>query len=294
MFKEARELIATIREKDPAAHGAAEIIFAYPGFHAVMIHRFAHWCAIQGWTAFARWVSQVGRFLTGIEIHPKAKIGRRVFFDHAMGVVIGETAEVGDDCTIYQGVTLGGTNLTAGAKRHPTLENGVVVGAGAKVLGSFTVGAGAQIGSNAVVVKPVPAGATVVGVPGRIAVSKKTPAKAPEPCSQPERERGVHAAAAAFHAYGLEPGMRDPYATSILELVRVVEAQQREIARLSEALASATGKKVEPSPDAHFDTTKLWPSDRAPQQSKNETSPETPDAAKEPTKEQPKAPSDKV
>ena len=107
MFKEARELIATIREKDPAAHGAAEIIFAYPGFHAVMIHRFAHWCAIQGWTAFARWVSQVGRFLTGIEIHPKAKIGRRVFFDHAMGVVIGETAEVGDDCTIYQGVTLG-------------------------------------------------------------------------------------------------------------------------------------------------------------------------------------------
>ena len=161
MFKEARELIATIREKDPAAHGAAEIIFAYPGFHAVMIHRFAHWCAIQGWTAFARWVSQVGRFLTGIEIHPKAKIGRRVFFDHAMGVVIGETAEVGDDCTIYQGVTLGGTNLTAGAKRHPTLENGVVVGAGAKVLGSFTVGAGAQIGSNAVVVKPVPAGATV-------------------------------------------------------------------------------------------------------------------------------------
>ena len=168
MFKEARELIATIREKDPAAHGAAEIIFAYPGFHAVMIHRFAHWCAIQGWTAFARWVSQVGRFLTGIEIHPKAKIGRRVFFDHAMGVVIGETAEVGDDCTIYQGVTLGGTNLTAGAKRHPTLENGVVVGAGAKVLGSFTVGAGAQIGSNAVVVKPVPAGATVVGVPGRI------------------------------------------------------------------------------------------------------------------------------
>ena len=277
MFKEARELIATIREKDPAAHGAAEIIFAYPGFHAVMIHRFAHWCAIQGWTAFARWVSQVGRFLTGIEIHPKAKIGRRVFFDHAMGVVIGETAEVGDDCTIYQGVTLGGTNLTAGAKRHPTLENGVVVGAGAKV-----------------VVKPVPAGATVVGVPGRIAVSKKTPAKAPEPCSQPERERGVHAAAAAFHAYGLEPGMRDPYATSILELVRVVEAQQCEIARLSEALASATGKKVEPSPDAHFDTTKLWPSDRVPQQSKNETSPETPDAAKEPTKEQPKVPSDKV
>ena len=137
MFKSSRTHRHHSR-KDPAAHGAAEIIFAYPGFHAVMIHRFAHWCAIQGWTAFARWVSQVGRFLTGLKSIPKAKIGRRVFFDHAMGVVIG-TAEVGDDCTIYQGVTLGGTNLTAGAsviRRWKT----VVVGAGAKVLGSFTVG----------------------------------------------------------------------------------------------------------------------------------------------------------
>ena len=165
IISDARELIETIREKDPAAHSTLEIIFSYPGFHAVVIHR--------GWESFARWVSHVGRFLTGIEIHPGAKIGRRVFIDHGMGVVIGETAEVGDDCTIYHGVTLGGTSLTKGAKRHPTLEEGVVVGAGAKVLGSFTVGAGAQIGSNAVVVKPVPAGAVVVGVPGRATCPKR-------------------------------------------------------------------------------------------------------------------------
>ena len=147
IFSEARELIATIKEKDPAAHNSAEIIFAYPGFHAVMIHRVAHWCRMQGWEGFARWISHVGRFLTGIEIHPGAKIGRRVFIDHGMGVVIGETAEVGDDCTIYHGVTLGGTSLTKGAKRHPTLGRNVVVGAGAKVLGAFTVEDDAQIGS---------------------------------------------------------------------------------------------------------------------------------------------------
>ena len=257
MFSYARELIATIREKDPAAHGTAEVIFAYPGFHAVMIHRASHWCWLQGWKSFARWVSHVGRFLTGIEIHPGAKLGRRVFFDHAMGVVIGETAEVGDDCTIYQGVTLGGTNLTAGAKRHPTLEAGVVVGAGAKVLGAFTVGAGAQIGSNAVVVKPVPAGATVVGVPGRLAVSKKkeAPSAAEKSAEKPqEKAQEPH-----FHAYGLEPGMRDPYAASLMELVRVVEAQQREIARLGEALSQATGKPFEAPADAHFDVSKVWP-----------------------------------
>ena len=112
IISDARELIETIREKDPAAHSTLEIIFSYPGFHAVVIHRAAHWCLLQGWESFARWVSHVGRFLTGIEIHPGAKIGRRVFIDHGMGVVIGETAEVGDDCTIYHGVTLGGTSLT--------------------------------------------------------------------------------------------------------------------------------------------------------------------------------------
>lgn len=258
MFREARELIATIREKDPAAHSTAEILFAYPGFHAVLIHRAAHWCALQGWMSFARWISHAGRFLTGIEIHPSAKIGRRVFFDHAMGVVIGETAEVGDDCTIYQGVTLGGTSLTAGKKRHPTLGRGVVVGAGAKVLGSFTVGDGAQIGSNAVVVKPVPAGATVVGVPGRQAV------KHPQPDAAGAAEQA--APRAAFHAYGVEPGDRDPYAASIMELVRTAEAQAKEIERLSKALAELSGSQAEEAnlPQVHPNRAKISTGERLP------------------------------
>ena len=251
MFEDARELIATIKEKDPAAHNTAEILFAYPGFHALVIHRAAHWCLLQGWEGFARWVSHVGRFLTGIEIHPGAKIGRRVFIDHGMGVVIGETAEVGDDCTIYHGVTLGGTSLTKGAKRHPTLGRGVVVGAGAKVLGSFTVGDGAQIGSNAVVVKPVPAGATVMGVPGRIAAQKS---KMDAPADEKK-------AAEPFHAYGVGASDRDPYASSILELVRVVEAQSAEIKRLSETV-KALGGAAEPEV-AVFDRSKLWRSARA-------------------------------
>ena len=266
IFSEARELIATIKEKDPAAHNSAEIIFAYPGFHAVMIHRVAHWCRMQGWEGFARWISHVGRFLTGIEIHPGAKIGRRVFIDHGMGVVIGETAEVGDDCTIYHGVTLGGTSLTKGAKRHPTLGRNVVVGAGAKVLGAFTVEDDAQIGSNAVVVKPVPAGSTVMGVPGRIG-QRKT---APKPGDAPSAEAGKASDAASkaeakpFHAYGVEAGDRDPYASSILELVRVVEAQSEEIRRLSDELRAMGGKPAaeESAADVRFDRTKLWASAR--------------------------------
>lgn len=248
MFEDARELIATIKEKDPAAHNTAEILFAYPGFHALVIHRAAHWCLLQGWEGFARWVSHVGRFLTGIEIHPGAKIGRRVFIDHGMGVVIGETAEVGDDCTIYHGVTLGGTSLTKGAKRHPTLGRGVVVGAGAKVLGSFTVGDGAQIGSNAVVVKPVPAGATVMGVPGRIAAQKSKAASDEKKAAEP------------FHAYGVGAADRDPYASSILELVRVVEAQSAEIRRLSDEVKRLGGEGE--ADVTSFDRSKLWSSAR--------------------------------
>jgi serine O-acetyltransferase len=159
MFTRLREDIASIRARDPAARSAWEVLTCYPGLHAIVLHRIAHACWLAGRRWLARWISQFARFLTGIEIHPGAQIGRRVFIDHGMGVVIGETAEVGDDCTIYQGVTLGGTMLTRGAKRHPTLGRGVIVGAGAKVLGSFTVGAEAKIGSNAVVVKPVPEGA---------------------------------------------------------------------------------------------------------------------------------------
>ncbi|WP_345810868.1 serine O-acetyltransferase [Paraburkholderia sp. PREW-6R] len=170
MFTRIREDIATIRERDPAARSAWEVLTCYPGLHALVLHRFAHAC----WQAKRRWlarvVSQMARFMTGIEIHPGATVGRRVFIDHGMGVVIGETAQIGDDCTIYQGVTLGGTSLTRGAKRHPTLERGVIVGAGAKVLGGFTIGADAKIGSNAVVTKPVPARGTAVGNPARIIV----------------------------------------------------------------------------------------------------------------------------
>lgn len=170
MFTRLREDIATIRERDPAARSAWEVLTCYPGLHALVFHRLAHacWQARRRW--LARFVSQIARFMTGIEIHPGATVGRRVFIDHGMGVVIGETAQIGDDCTIYQGVTLGGTSLTRGAKRHPTLERGVIVGAGAKVLGGFTIGADAKIGSNAVVTKPVPAGGTAVGNPARVIV----------------------------------------------------------------------------------------------------------------------------
>lgn len=168
MFKKIRENINCILERDPAARSKLEVITCYPGLHALMAHSLAHrlWQAKLYW--LGRLVSHFGRLLTGIEIHPGAQIGRRVFIDHGFGVVIGETAVIGDDCTIYQGVTLGGTRLYKGAKRHPTLGKGVVVGAGAQVLGGFTVGDCARIGSNAVVVKPVPAGATAVGNPARI------------------------------------------------------------------------------------------------------------------------------
>src|SRR5258707_1126530 len=145
LFARLREDIACILERDPAARSAWEVLTCYPGLHALAMHRLAHWCWVNGLKWLGRWLSHWGRFLTGIEIHPGARMGRRVFIDHGMGVVIGETAEVGDDCTIYQGVTLGGMSLHRGVKRHPTLGNGVVVGAGAKVLGGFTVGDHAKI-----------------------------------------------------------------------------------------------------------------------------------------------------
>jgi serine O-acetyltransferase len=195
------------------------VLTCYPGLHAIYIHKLAHWF----WRSHLRWLgrltSQLGRFLTGIEIHPGAKIGCCVFIDHGMGVVIGETAEVGDGCTIYQGVTLGGTSLYRGEKRHPTLGEGVVVGAGAKVLGGFLVGAGARIGSNAVVVKEVPAGATVVGIPGRIVE---------EPAAKQ---------AARFDAYAVVQEQDDPHAKAIQSLVEHSQELERSIAALQEKLA---------------------------------------------------------
>jgi serine O-acetyltransferase len=204
MFERLREDIATIRQRDPAARSAWEVLTCYPGLHAIVMHRLAHACWRSHWRWTGRFVSQIARFLTGIEIHPGATIGRRVFIDHGMGVVIGETAEVGDDCTIYQGVTLGGTLLTRGAKRHPTLARGVIVGAGAKVLGGFTIGADAKIGSNAVVVKPVPPGGTAVGNPARIVMPadvKRTPERA------------------AFCAYGIAPNAEDPVSLTLRGLI---------------------------------------------------------------------------
>lgn len=172
MFRRLRSDVQCILDRDPAARSTWEVLTCYPGLHAVVLHRLAHWFWNHGLKWMGRFTSNFTRWLTGIEIHPGAKIGERVFFDHAMGVVVGETAEIGDGCTIYQGVTLGGTSLYKGAKRHPTLGKNVVVSAGAKVLGGFEVGDGAKIGSNAVVIKPVPAGATAVGIPARIIPSK--------------------------------------------------------------------------------------------------------------------------
>lgn len=172
MLSRLRSDIQCILDRDPAARSTWEVITCYPGLHAIWWHRPAHWCWTHNLKWLGRFTSHIGRWLTGIEIHPGAVIGDRVFIDHGMGVVIGETAVVGDGCTIYHGVTLGGTSLYKGSKRHPTLGKDVVVSAGAKVLGGFEVGDGAKIGSNAVVIKPVPAGATAVGIPARIIPSK--------------------------------------------------------------------------------------------------------------------------
>jgi serine O-acetyltransferase len=175
MFERLKEDIRMIKERDPAAKNYVEIFLCYPGLHAIWLHRIAHSFYHRGWYTTARLISHVNRSLTGIEIHPGAKIGRRLFIDHGMGVVIGETSEIGDDCLIYKGVVLGGTTLEK-KKRHPTLRNRVIVGSNSTVLGAITIGDGARIGSGSVVVKSVPAGATIVGVPGRI-VESLTPEK---------------------------------------------------------------------------------------------------------------------
>ena len=216
MFARIQSDIQCILERDPAARSRWDVVFSYPGFHAVVLHRVAHSCWNSGWRWLARWISHWGRFLTGIEIHPGAKIGERVFIDHGMGVVIGETAEVGDDCTIYHGVTLGGTSLYKGAKRHPTLGRGVVIGAGAKVLGPLTIGARAKIGSNAVVVKNVPPGTTAVGNPARIIDTEQA------------QRREEKATQMGFSAYALAGSQDDPLAKAIHGLLdHAVETDRR-------------------------------------------------------------------
>ena len=200
MFSRMREDIQCVFERDPAARSVFEVLTCYPGFHALQWHRLSHFFWGIGLRWLARFTSHFGRFMTGIEIHPGATIGRRVFIDHGMGVVIGETAEIGDECTLYHGVTLGGVSWNKG-KRHPTLGKGVVVGAGAKILGPFVVGDGAKVGSNSVVVKAVPAGATVVGIPARIV--EHAPAEA---------------ARMAFDAYAVSADLDDPLNKALLAL----------------------------------------------------------------------------
>ncbi|MGE4318910.1 MAG: serine O-acetyltransferase [Deferribacterales bacterium] len=176
VFRTLKDEIQTVFERDPAAKSRLEVIFCYPGFHAILFYRLAHWFWVRKMHFIGRLISHAGRFFTGIEIHPGATIGKRFFIDHGMGVVIGETAEVGNDVTIYHGVTLGGVSLEK-KKRHPTIEDNVVIGSGAKVLGPFTVGRNAKIGSNSVVVKEVPENATVVGIPGKIVTNGRETAR---------------------------------------------------------------------------------------------------------------------
>ena len=179
IFKNLRNDVANVLRLDPAARSALEVVLCYPGFHAKLFHYPARWLWQRGWLVLGRFVSAIGRTLTGIEIHPGAKIGKRLFIDHGVGVVIGETTEIGDDVTLYQGVTLGGTSLLRG-KRHPTLEDGVIVGAGAKVLGAFTVGRGARIGANAVVLSAVPPGVSIAGIPAKIIGERPKPEAQPQ------------------------------------------------------------------------------------------------------------------
>lgn len=200
MLQRLREDIRVVFDRDPAARTFFEVLTTYPGLHAIVLHRLAHRLWHWGLKWLARLLAHFARWITGVEIHPGAQIGRRVFIDHGMGVVIGETAEIGDDCTLYHGVTLGGTSWQKG-KRHPTLERGVIIGAGAKVLGPITLGEGSKVGSNAVVVKDVPAGATAVGIPARIL---ETALASPE---------------TAFSAYAVSADMNDPMVKAVHGLI---------------------------------------------------------------------------
>ncbi len=226
------ESLRSVFDRDPAARNYFEVLTTYPGVHAIMWHRLNHllWQAKLRW--LARFLSTVTRLLTGIEIHPGARIGRRFFIDHGMGVVIGETAEIGDDCTLYHGVTLGGTTWQKG-KRHPTLGNNVVVGAGAKVLGPVTVGDGARIGSNAVVVKSVPAEATVVGIPGHIVRRKE---------SGPVDHRQAIAKKIGFDAYGMTQEMPDPLANAINCMLDHIHAMDQKMQAMCESIRRLGGE----------------------------------------------------
>lgn len=231
MFKQLKEDIHAVFERDPAARNTLEVLLTYPGIHALIMHRMAHQLWDHRLKGLARGVSTLNRFLTGIEIHPGARIGKRFFIDHGMGVVIGETAEIGDDVTLYHGVTLGGTTWSKG-KRHPTLQDGVVVGAGAKILGPLVIGKNAKIGSNAVVTKEVPDNATAVGNPARI-IHKET--KKPAVLSQEDSRRMDYAESIGFQPYAAAPNVPDP----VMDAFRILlDHMQKTDLRLHEICAS--------------------------------------------------------
>ncbi|MBH0096443.1 serine O-acetyltransferase [Psychrobacter sp. NZS113] len=247
--KDLKEDIDAVFKRDPAARNSLEVILTYPGIHALILHRGAHCLWNNEQKLAARVVSYGSRIVTGIEIHPAAKIGRRFFIDHGVGVVIGETAEIGNDVTLYHGVTLGGVSWNNG-KRHPTLEDGVTVGAGAKVLGPFTVGKNAKIGSNAVVVKPVPAGATMVGNAARMISDhhdeKGNPIaeKSPDTKLQEKTATSKQATArdTAFQAYGIDPTSQDPVAEAFAKMLEHIQQSENRLDQLQAAMC-----KIDPS-----------------------------------------------
>jgi serine O-acetyltransferase len=232
LLKNLREEIDATLARDPAARSRLEVVLCYPGFQALLFYRTAHWLWQRRWHLAGRFVSHFGRILTAIDIHPGAKIGRRLFIDHGIGVVVGETAEIGDDCTLYQGVTLGGTRPSAdqaGQKRHPTLGNGVIVSSNAQVLGPFKVGDGARIGAAAVVLKEVPAGATMVGNPARQVARRTTPSEA-----RP-----------AFEPYAVTGEIPDPIARALNGLLDEVTSLKARVAELEQesAVGAASGQQ---------------------------------------------------
>lgn len=252
--KDLKEDIEAVFNRDPAARNSLEVILTYPGIHALILHRGAHCLWQNEQKLAARVISYGSRIVTGIEIHPAAKIGKRFFIDHGVGVVIGETAEIGNDVTLYHGVTLGGVSWNNG-KRHPTLEDGVIVGAGAKVLGPFTVGKGAKIGSNAVVVKTVPAGATMVGSAARMIsdhhdekgnpiTTKVDDAKQQEKAAQAgttthhqaKSSASSTARATAFQAYGIDPSSQDPVAEAFAKMLEHIQQSENRLDQLQAAM----------------------------------------------------------
>jgi len=231
MFEIIKEDIQVVFDRDPAARSVAETLISCPGLHAILFHRLNHWLWTKKWCLIARFTAHISRFLTGVEIHPGAIIGRRFFIDHGMGIVVGETAEIADDCSIYHGVTLGGTTWQKG-KRHPTLKQGVIIGAGAKVLGPITLGLYSRIGSNAVVVKNVPDYATVVGIPGHVVAKKSETGEGTR-----EAQREAMARKIGFDAYGASKDMPDPIQNALdtmLDHMHKVDREMQELRKKSD------------------------------------------------------------